>query len=205
MKLQHALTGCFLVLFNFGAIAQELPIYRWKDANGLINYGIDPPPGVDVTPIGDRGTVSVIPPPPSLTTEALAIRRENEKQKQITQLKAEIDNERRMRQSLEGQLSARRACEERYQKPCDEAGNPIESVNRNSFRRPDWYHEWWGGYPPPNLHPRPPGVRPPPHRPPGTHPPHRPPPSEIRPPSNPPRGNASRPGLSPEGRPGLVL
>lgn len=177
----------FLVLSIFsclGAVAQDTPIYRWKDANGQTNYGVEPPPGVEAALIGGRGTVSVIPPPSSLTPEALAIRRDQEQQRKINQLQSEVEKERRRRSSLEDRIETRRICEEEYGVACDDNGDPLsQPIYRNIARPPGWYLGW-GNPPyvrPPYIKPHPPIGRPPP----GARPPYRPP-QNARPSQRPP-------------------
>ena len=182
MKFRHVLFGCLSVIVAVIVSAQDGgAIYRWKDANGTINYGVDPPPGVKAVPIGGRGTVSSVPPPAALTPDALEARREREHERQVTRLKSQIEKEQRIRQSLEARMEVRRACEEEHQTPCDEAGNPLEPTYRNIVRRPYWEYGSSTWYPPymrpPHIGTHPPGK---PHLP-GARPPHRPHPG-IRPP-----------------------
>jgi len=181
MKLSFWMFGVYLLVASGWASSQEAPIYRWKDASGLTNYGTQPPPGVEAVPIGDRGTVSVVPPPPWLTPEALEERAKRERDEQISRLRSQVEREQRQRESLQERLDTRQDCEREYGVACDDTGRPLAEYSRSTgsgiWLPPGYY------YPPSQIRPPighfPPGHIRPPHRPPpggGTRPP------EINPP-----------------------
>jgi len=41
--------------------AHPAPLFRWKDAQGHLVYGTEPPPGVKAERVEDKGTMSSVP------------------------------------------------------------------------------------------------------------------------------------------------
>ena len=102
------------------------PVYRWVDRDGRVNYGSAPPPGVAAEALGERGNLSVVPPPPRPSAAAVEAGR-------IAELEAALARERALRerreereaQAADEAARLRAECEERYREPCDEAGRPL--------------------------------------------------------------------------------
>ncbi len=141
------------------AFAQDTQIYRWTERDGRVSYGTQPPQGVRAEPLGERGSVSVVPAPPLPAPEDIETRRAKERAELLEQ---ELKEERRLRQESEAReverTKARAECEERYREECNDDGEP---VGRRYIvvpqRRPAWEH------PPPQTWPAPtsPALRPP--------------------------------------------
>lgn len=127
-------------------------VYRWKDASGQLNYGTQPPPGVKAEPLGDRGSVTVMPAPavpaaPAASSGTAA---------RVERLERELEEERRLRRedaAREQDEEARRAqaraeCERQYREPCDEEGRPLGSSPSNYIVVPRTYRAPYDNYPP---------------------------------------------------------
>ncbi|QDF98533.1 hypothetical protein CJ010_19315 [Azoarcus sp. DD4] len=111
--------------------AQAQTVYRWKDAGGQLNYGSQPPPGVNAEPIGGRGSVTVMPAPAAAATPAPA----DATAARLERLERELEEERRLRRDEEARreeeadrkAEARADCEREYREACDEEGRPLGS------------------------------------------------------------------------------
>lgn len=121
---------CGLLGLGWALAVQADTVYRWKDASGQVNYGTQPPPGVQAEPIGGRGSVSVMPAlPPSAVPQA------DPNAGRIERLERELEEERRMRreasareeEDAERRAEARERCEREYREPCDEDGRPLST------------------------------------------------------------------------------
>jgi hypothetical protein len=125
-------------------------VYRWKDAQGRVNYGNLPPPGVKAELL-DRGTMSVAPAPvmvPRPPAESV------ESARRLDRLEAELEEERRLRleaeqradEGAERRERARAECEAQFREPCDDEGRPVGPRYIVVPGRPVWHHP--GGRPP---------------------------------------------------------
>ena len=90
MSLRHssvALLFLLLPVLPSGAAAQ---IYKWVDANGVVNYGDKPPASAKgVQPLAENGGgVSVVP---GIPKEELEQKRERDTQRRVQQLEREVD------------------------------------------------------------------------------------------------------------------
>lgn len=160
---------CAALLIS-GAAAQDAPVYRWKDRDGRISYGTEPPPGVQAEPLSGRGSVTVVPAPPAPSREEAEARQTEDR---IGRLEQELQEERRLRQESESRAAerarTRAECEEKYREECNDSGEPVgRRYIVTPQHRPGWEQQ-------PYPRPPAPGARIPPHE------PRQPPPRRPRP------------------------
>lgn len=122
--------GALLASLASLAFADSATIYRWKDADGRVNYGNLPPPGVRAQPLDAAGRVTVVPALERPVPVAPARPDESER---LERLERELEAERQLRHerdqaAIERELERARSrseCEEKYREPCDEDGHPV--------------------------------------------------------------------------------
>ncbi|ANQ86286.1 hypothetical protein dqs_3259 [Azoarcus olearius] len=170
--------GLLMALVAAGDAAAQT-VYRWRDANGQLSYGTEPPPGVKAEPIGGRGSVSVMPPPPVERNGPPAAGADAER---LERLERELEEERRQRRedALRAEreesrrVALRERCEREYREPCDDEGRPLGASRYVPVPVPVPVRPYPSAYPPHPPHPpsHPPGK--PDRDPPRSDPPPRP-------------------------------
>lgn len=71
MRLLTRLAPTLLVL-TLTSVATATEVYRWKDANGITQYGERPPEGISAQRVALRAEPSVAPAPPADAAAAVA-------------------------------------------------------------------------------------------------------------------------------------
>lgn len=115
-------------LISFSTIATADTVHRWKDENGVINYGHTPPAGVRSTPIPTVDPLKVTRPP-GATADAPAVTRptdnldrnavRDEVEQALRQQSANQAAEAR-EQEENARLAARKRCEAQRRVDCDD-------------------------------------------------------------------------------------
>lgn len=115
-------------LISFSTIATADTVHRWKDENGVINYGHTPPAGVRSTPVPTVDPLKVTRPP-GATADAPTVARptdnldrnavRDEVEQALRQQSANQAAEAR-EQEENARLAARKRCEAQRRVDCDD-------------------------------------------------------------------------------------